>query len=180
MIIDHKQISNKKYYTTYCNEVDYNMYDFIRYSDNHPKEYKQFIDHRKRLLLTAMEIRPSTPYFAKKIIKKLKNTFYKNEISLQAFVGFTNDSESHSIHRDAMDVLYLQVIGNINWSIWESNSSEDAIEPDEGFCIFKKTLVPGDMIWIPRGTFHFIEPLTPRVGFSFGVEGTTDPCTYIK
>lgn len=179
MIIDPKHISSREYYTTHNHIENYDMYDFLKYIIEHPIDQMQFVDHKKRLMAFRMEARPSTPQFAKDIIDELRKTFYNNSISLYSMVGFTNDSESHPIHKDVMDVLYLQAIGEVEWSIWNSDSQDSHIESNEGECIFSIKLSPGDAIWVPRNIFHFVKPLCPRVGFSFGVEGPIDPSTYI-
>jgi ribosomal protein L16 Arg81 hydroxylase len=170
---------DKYYYYPQSIEFSYNLYDYMRYFYDHPKDITMWNDLKENLNLVKMEERPSTPDFAKKILKELKTTFYKNKISLHSFSGFTNTSKSFDIHRDTMDILYLQVIGEIEWSIWESKLDQRIINSDEGKCIFKEVFRPGDMIWVSRGTFHHVKPLSPRVGFSFGVEGP-DPSTYVN
>lgn len=174
-----ESVRNKEFlHTSYA--VEYNLYDFIKYADSHPTKKKTWADDKKRLLLTAMELRDSTPQFAKDILTELQSLFTKNGTSAHSFVGFTSDSESFAIHKDRMDVLYLQVIGEIYWSVWKSDSEDDNISPEMGTCIWRKKFTPGDMIWIPRGTYHLVEPITTRVGFSFGVEGDIDPCEYVN
>lgn len=158
---------------------DYDMYDFITYMDSHPEDFKMWDPKKRRLLLTKMEARASTPLFAKNIIENLKSTFPKNVITCHAFCGFTPDSKSFRIHKDVMDVLYLQVIGDIEWSLWESGSEEKSIGPDSANCVYKEKFTPGNWIWVPRGKYHLVNPITPRVGFSFGVERNPDPSTYI-
>jgi ribosomal protein L16 Arg81 hydroxylase len=53
--------------------------------------------------------------------------------------------------------------------------------PDSGIGekTWENVMIPGDAIWIPRGTFHHVSPRSGRVGFSFGVEGKPEPSTYI-
>ena len=175
-----KTIKNKQVVIGYTDSGwDYDMYDFMTYMSNHPAEFKMWEPKNKRLGLTKMETRQSTPAFAKDIIAKLKKTFYKNNITCHAYCGFTNYSKSFNIHKDQMDVLYLQVIGDTEWSIWESDSNEKEISPDQGKCILKDKFIPGKWIWVPRGTYHFVKPITPRVGFSFGIENGPNPSTYI-
>lgn len=169
MIIDPKHISNREYYTSRFEIQDYDMYDFLKYAINHPTDHALFNDNKKNLILHKMEERRSTPSFAREIIKELRKTFYKNSINLHGMVGFTNDSRSHEIHRDSMDVLYLQVIGEVEWSIWNS---------DKVIRVFSTKLTPGDTIWIPRGIPHHVKPLSPRVGFSFGIEGDPEASEY--
>jgi hypothetical protein len=175
-----KTVRNKQVAIGYTDsDWNYDMYDLIHYLSTHPEEFRLWEHDNKRLGLTKMEFRQSTPDFAKKIIKDLKFTFYKNNISCHAYCGFTDHSKSFEIHKDKMDVLYLQVIGNTEWSIWESDLNEMNITPDQGKCIFNEKFMPGKWIWVPRGTYHFVKPFGPRIGFSFGVEGDPDPSIYI-
>lgn len=173
-----KNAREGNYHTGFL-DIGYNMYEYIQYLKEHPEKLTLYQNDKKRITLLGMEKRSSTPSFAKEIVSKLRSTFYKNNISLYSFSGFTQDSKSFEIHKDKMDVLYLQVIGEINWSIWTSELNEGNITPEQGSCIFKEKFVPGNWIYIPRGTYHFIEPITPRVGFSFGIESDPDPKEYI-
>jgi hypothetical protein len=175
-----KSIQNKETIIGYTNsDWNYDMYNFITYMNTHPEEFKIWEPKNRRLGLTKMESRQSTPEFAKSIIKNLKTTFYKNNISCHAYCGFTNYSKSFNIHKDQMDVLYLQVIGNTEWSIWESDIDEKDITSDQAECVYKENFIPGKWIWVPRGTYHLVKPITPRIGFSFGIENNPDPSTYI-
>ena len=71
-----------------------------------------------------------------------------------------------------MDVFLYQVLNNCKITIGytEEPSDDDMVE----------TLQPESLfVWIPRGTWHQLEPDVSRVTFSFGVEGDTDPATYV-
>lgn len=173
-----QSIRNRKYHTGHI-QLDYDMYDFLKYAYSHPSNYAIWYDNEKRLSLEGMETRGKTPQFAKDIIQTLKQNFTKNNITCHAFSGFTEESKSFKIHKDRMDVFYLQVVGEIEWSIWKSDLNDSIIEPENGKCVFKEKFIPGNYIWIPRETYHFVEPITPRVGFSFGVENDPEPSTYI-
>jgi hypothetical protein len=175
-----KTVRNKEVVIGYTdNDWNYDMYDFMFYMNSHPEKNKMWEPKNRRLGLIRMESRQSTPDFAKDIIKSLKQVFYKNFITCHAYCGFTNYSKSFNIHKDKMDVLYLQVIGNTEWSIWESDLDQKDIAPEQGTCIFKQNFGPGNWIWVPRGTYHFVNPIGPRVGFSFGIENDPDPSGYV-
>lgn len=155
---------------------------FMKLLDSHPEEALNLRKDKLGFVLTKLEQRSSTPYFIKNIIDELKNTFPKNSITAHFFGGFTNKSKSFDIHRDKMDVLYLQVLGSIEWSVWDEKKDPgiDILKSkNDGTKRFSQRFVCGNMIWIPRGTFHLVEPYTSRVGVSFGIEGPIDPSTYI-
>jgi ribosomal protein L16 Arg81 hydroxylase len=102
-------------------------------------------------------------------LNQLREIYKQKHITLIAFSGYGADSKSFKIHKDKMDVIYLQVYGEIIWSVWESDKTTPNIQPEQGTCVFKQKFVPGDMIYIPAGTFHHVEHLDkPRIGFSFG------------
>jgi ribosomal protein L16 Arg81 hydroxylase len=149
--------------------------------DTHPEDKFNENYEKRNFNLTEMERRDSNPALSKKIITKLKRTFPKNGITSHIFGGFTKKSKSFNIHRDVMDVLYLQVLGTVRFSLWKPNLNIDAefIYPKDATRYYIKTYKPGSMIWIPRGTYHLIEPLESRIAFSFGVEGGNEPSTYI-
>lgn len=163
-------------------KTDYSWYKFLKLLKTHPEKITEFNDEAMRFSLKAMETRGSLPRFAKQMLSDLQNTFTQNKITLIAFGGLDMDHRSFKVHRDGMDVLYIQVLGNIDWSIWEALVDTDAFYPHhhwEGKQIWKQTMIPGDAIWIPRGTFHHVHPLSGRVGFSFGIEKEPDPSSYI-
>ena len=176
-----ENIRNRQYHY-FGNIVDivgFNLYNYIMFLNSHPKEHKRWNQNKENISLLKMESRESTPIFAKDIIFDLKENFTLNFISCITFSGFTETSRNLDIHQDAMDVLYLQGLGSVVWSIWKSSIDADVILPEQGECIFQETFTPGDLIWIPRGTYHHVKPLETRVGFSFGIEGKPNPSTYI-
>ena len=163
-------------------DVDYDWYSFVKLLSTHPNKDVYWFDDKKRVQVVGAHTRPKNPDFSKRICDELSVLFPKNIISLLPFAGFTSDHKSLDIHRDGMDVLYLQVLGEVNWSIWEpkEDCDQDNIK-DESIVdrVWERKFTAGDLIWIPRGVYHHVEPLGPRVGFSFGVEGKVDPSTYI-
>ena len=56
-------------------------------------------------------------------------------------------------HNDTMDVWYWQCHGITMWTF------------DHLRCI----LQPGDLVTIPKGVYHEVTPLTPRLGISMGI-----------
>lgn len=183
LVLDWMQAVKDRQFFHFGNivDVDYNWYDFIKFLVTHPYQSDiNWTDEKKRVFFRGAHMRPSLPKFAKELYADLKITFHKNDITLIPFAGFTDDHKSLEIHNDGMDVLYLQVLGEINWSFWEPTEDVTYImQPHQGKMIWQEKLTPGDLVWIPRGVWHHVEPLSPRVGFSFGVEGTPDPSTYV-
>ena len=175
---------------------DFNWVDWIQLIESHPtkdkkdKSLKVFNRKKNSIEIRALQLRESCPEFAKDQLGWMRNKFNKNNITLIGFTGFGKESKSFSIHRDQMDVLYLQTLGSVTLSLWNtyqpidpkivttSDMSSEEVDK-EFYCFFRETLQPDQAVWIPRGTFHLIEPLETRLGFSFGVEGDPDPKSYI-
>ena len=70
-----------------------------------------------------------------------------------------------------MDVFLMQIINKCKITIGytEEPSKDDMVE------VYNQR----QFVWIPRGTWHQLEPDVSRVTFSFGVEGDTDPADYV-
>ena len=175
----------------------FNWIDFIQLIDSCPTdipkgaEQLKFYQHDKQSIeLRRLEKRNSAPQFCKQVIAELKKVFTKNQITCIAFSCFTKEGKSFSIHKDKMDVYYLQVLGTVRFELWEqtndslgpvlSASGLTNAEIDANFRrFFYRDMMPGDFIWVPRGTFHKVIPYESRVGMSFGVEGNPNPKDYI-
>lgn len=78
----------------------------------------------------------------------------------QFFLSMTSLDSMFGKHKDSMDVWIWQIQGSSFWEI-------------EGKKNFTKKVTPGDLIYIPRGTYHTITPLEPRVSISFASENQT-------
>ena len=154
----------------------------IKLLDTHPTEHRTLSTTKLKFALTRLEKRPSNPNFAKFVKKELERVFPKNMITVHMFGGLTADHKSFDIHRDKMDVLYLQLFGAVNLSLWKPKGGfipeSDSIDEKNANQFYKKIFTYGNMIWIPRGTWHYIEPLQSSIRFSFGVEGHLDTSIY--
>tara|TARA_R110002072_G_scaffold283809_1_gene447434 strand:- start:111 stop:689 length:579 start_codon:yes stop_codon:yes gene_type:complete len=164
--------------------LDLNWDRFIKLHDTHPPELLHGNANKKNYALHNFLHRGSAPKHLKKMAKALQGMFYKNKVSLIVFGSWGCNAQSFNIHRDNMDVIYMQGLGEVNLSIWKENVPMTANNVDYGekeklVMVQKNKMKMYDSIWIPRGTFHLIEPINTRVGFSFGIEGDVDPSTYI-
>lgn len=75
--------------------------------------------------------------------------------SAHLYFNITSQSQTLGKHDDPVDVWFWQVKGKSRWVI------EDTQE---------YTLEKGDLIYIPKGTFHSVTPLGPRAGISMSYE----------
>lgn len=132
--------------------------------DSHPEELYHRVNEKFRISLNSFHQRGSSPKFAKNILAEMQKTFYKNKITNIAFIGVGRNTESYPLHKDNMDVFLFQVLGNMKLKVGENQPVN---------------FIPGDYVYIPRGTQHQILPEASRVTFSFGVEGDSDPSKYL-
>lgn len=154
--------------------------------DSHPEKDYDWNREKQRLGLNAFHRRGSAPSFAKTIVDDMQKFFIDGhedahvkeeyvkgpqQITNIAFCGFGQYSGSYPRHKDSMDVFLFQVINTCKITVGysEKPSKDDMVEVME----------PGQFLWIPRGTWHQLEPDVSRVTFSFGVEGDTNPADYV-
>lgn len=79
-------------------------------------------------------------------------------VTAQTMISFMSRSGNYGKHVDEVDVYILQALGLVDVSVWENENE------------YKYQLTPGHMIHIPKGLYHQITPLSPRVSISYGVE----------
>jgi len=179
-----EDIRNKKYWWTTI-DISYGWPEIMHLIDTHPQEMYDWNREKQRLGLNSFHRRPSAPQFTKDIVKEMetvfvepapkKDTYEKGhpQITNIAFVGFGQFSGSYPRHKDSMDVFLVQVIGECKITIGEDEEPRNSDET--------KVMKPGDCVFIPRGTWHHLEPSVSRVTFSFGFESDPDcdPKTFI-
>jgi hypothetical protein len=166
-------------YYYFRNKANTGGFDWNQYTDLLDKVHPDSIEiqtRKMKLGVTGLErrsLRPFVPSVISNGVDTLQELFPNNTITAHIFSGFTSNSQSFGIHCDAMHVLYIQLYGSVNWSIWHENEPNEIpkIQPDEGTLIESKTLNPGDVVFVRAKTFHFVEPLQSRIGLSLGVEG---------
>ena len=163
-------------------ELDWDI--MVKLFDTHPMDKIGGNVDKMNYTLQRFGERPSAPKQLLNMVEQLKEKFHKNAVSLICFGSFGKTAKSFNIHRDTMDVIYMQGLGEVDFSIWDANKPDVPNNLDFGSRAdvtqrFKKRFKKYDICWIPRGTYHLIQPVATRVGFSFGVEGDPDPSTYI-
>ena len=146
--------SNRVFETSIDPElINQNWTTIVNMIDSHPKDLIKFEWKKNRTELQQLHRRATVNPIVKEIISLLQNTCPDKQITNIAFIGF-GKHKSFPLHKDSMDVLLLQVKGRIKLKVEKIN----------------KVMVPGDVVYIPRGTDHEILPLQSRVTYSFGIE----------
>ena len=148
--------------------VNWSWASALHFLDTHPANKIDHHTEKMRFFCHSAHKRGKSPTFAKNIVQGMESMFWKNTITNIAFYGFGATTDSYPWHKDRMDVFLVQVLGDIQIRVenteWEENP---------------RTFMPGDCVFIPRGTHHQIIAGKSRVTFSFGVEYQPDPSTYV-
>ena len=69
------------------------------------------------------------------------------------YMNICEDGDTYGRHCDDVDVYYWQVQGKTKWDFDDKNF----------------TLNSGDLIYVPKGTYHNVTPLGPRAGISMSI-----------
>jgi ribosomal protein L16 Arg81 hydroxylase len=89
-----------------------------------------------------------------RVMPEVKNILNKLNLTLaHLYINITQNGDTYGRHSDTVDVYYWQVQGKTNWQF-----------DDE-----KYILEPGDLIIIPKGIYHNVQPLSPRAGISMSI-----------
>ena len=185
MFEEHREeIRNKKHWWSKI-PFQWDWNEALHLVDTHPEKLYDWNREKQRLGLNSFHKRPSAPKVAAEIVKEMEEFFVdpapkkfeyekgEPQITNIAFCGFGQFSGSYPRHKDSMDVFLLQVINECKITI---GYTEEPTNADETV-----VMKPGDCVYIPRGTWHQLEPTVSRVTFSFGFESDpdTDPKYFI-
>lgn len=179
MIFDDQElidaIKNRQYfYKKNAVDIEWDEFQWTYITSTTSAKHQKWYKDDNSAIFEHLQEKSSFQDWAKDILQELQEYFPRitNTINIHAFCGFGPNSQSFTVHRDDEDVLYLQVYGEVNWSIWSSNSNKNILDShEEGTRIATERLRPGDLVWVPRRVYHMSEPISTRVGYSFGIHG---------
>jgi len=176
---DHiEDIRNKKHWWGSKQDIQWTWDEAMALVNSHPKELYDWNREKSRLGMNSFHLRPSAPQIAKDIVTEMEEFFVEPapkkfeyekgapQITNIAFCGFGQNSGSYPRHKDSMDVFLLQMIGECKITIGYNEEPRNADET--------VIMQPGDCVFIPRGTWHQLQPTVSRVTFSFGFESDLD------
>lgn len=167
MKFDPYYVSNKKPWFGKVS-IDTDWSREMKFLDSHPSDCIDTNEEKVRIFLNSCLKRASLSPWAKEIGADMRKFFHKNPITLIKFYSFGYDGQSYPWHADKMDVFLVQGVGRAKIRVENTYTENAAID-----------FLPGDCVFIPRGTHHEITPQESRVTYSFGVEHEPDPATYI-
>jgi ribosomal protein L16 Arg81 hydroxylase len=78
--------------------------------------------------------------------------------SAHCYISLLEISNTFGRHNDNADVFFWQVQGSTKWVVEQAHQ------------VYEYTLLPNDIIYIPRLMIHDVTPLTPRAGISIGID----------
>jgi mannose-6-phosphate isomerase-like protein (cupin superfamily) len=171
------EIRSKNHWWTKA-DFDITWEQMIHLIDTHPERLYDWNREKQRLGLNEFHTRPSAPQFAKDVVAEMHDLFAepapKKEkydkghphVTNIAFCGFGQYSGSYPRHADNMDVFLVQILNECKITIGYTEEPKNADE--------SRMMKPGDAVWLPRGTWHQLEPSVSRVTFSFGFESDPD------
>jgi hypothetical protein len=86
----------------------------------------------------------------------------RTNVNVNTYVAF-RDLQGFDLHFDDHDVFILQVYGHKDWSVYGEtvpNALKDITAPPrpDGAPVFKRRLAPGDVLYMPRGWWHYATP----------------------
>lgn len=91
-----------------------------------------------------------------KLLKAIQ-TLSDRPCSAHCYISLLEVSGTFGRHNDSSDVFFWQVQGHTRWTVEQEKN-------------YEYELFPNDLIYIPRFVFHTVQPLSPRVGISFGID----------
>ena len=91
------------------------------------------------------------------INKIFEELFPNNCVTAHLYASLTEISGTFGKHNDDIPVFIWQGIGITRWTVYEDKD-------------YVYDLMPGEMLYVPKEVYHKAEPITPRVGISFGIE----------
>jgi hypothetical protein len=78
--------------------------------------------------------------------------------SAHCYISLLETSATFGRHNDNADVFFWQVQGSTQWRVEQDSQ------------VYEYTLLPNDVIYIPRFAVHEVTPLSPRAGISIGID----------
>ena len=110
------------------------------------------------------------------LIDTIESTFTNSHADLHLYISPKTASTGYNAHRDRpQHKIYMQIIGMTHWKIYKMvkempEETTDVEEKDETVYLEEEkkfTLEPGDLLYMPSGTFHKVRNEEgPRVSFS--------------
>jgi cupin superfamily acireductone dioxygenase involved in methionine salvage len=106
------------------------------------------------------QIISSVNSFVKEVHSRYTPCFKDTKVVTCQLFGSTKLEDGQIIHKheDRENNLFWQGRGRSRWRLYDS---EDNPQP-----FMDIVLEDGDLLFVPGGTYHYVEPLTPRFGFA--------------
>ena len=91
----------------------------------------------------------------------LEDNIHNSAADAHFYCSPCEDATSFSVHADGDDNFLVHAIGKVHWQVFTKQSRTE--------CVIDTVLGPGDLLYIPKGTYHKAEPVTARISISVPV-----------
>ena len=134
----------------------------LQFVNDHPEKRtgKKKIVSEHAFFHDEAQIITNVNYLVREIHSRFYPSFKDPQVVTCQLFGSTKLENGQTIgrHEDRENNLFWQGKGKSRWRLYKS---EDAEQP-----FIDIILQENDLIYIPGGTYHYVEPITPRFGFA--------------
>lgn len=98
------------------------------------------------------------------------------QVQANLYVCLASDTYGFDVHWDDHDVIIVQVEGQKKWSVFEGNGYKDSQGQEKGVAgelIWQEVLQKGDILYLPKGTWHLAEPQGETLHLTLGFTNRT-------
>jgi cupin superfamily acireductone dioxygenase involved in methionine salvage len=131
-------------------------------NDNDEKRTgKKMLSSQYSFFHNEAQIISSVNSFVKQVHSRFSLCFKDQKVVTCQLFGCTKIENSGQIiykHEDRENNIYWQGKGKTRWRLYDSLENE---QPFMDIVLEEK-----DILYVPGGTYHYVEPITPRFGFS--------------
>lgn len=127
----------------------------------HKKTGKKILPNPYALFYDEAQIISSVNLFVKEVHSRFYPCFKDPKVVTCQLFGSLKLEDSGQVigkHEDRENNIHWQCKGKTRWRLY------DSVENDQPF--MDVLLEEGDLLYIPGGTYHYVEPITPRFGFA--------------
>ena len=141
---------------------DVSWQDVLQFTNDYPEKRrgKKILPSPYAFFYDEAQIISSVNSFVKEVHSRYYPCFKDPTVVTCQLFGSTRLEDGQVIHKheDRENNLFWQGKGKSRWRLY------DSIENEQPF--LDVILEDGDVLFIPGGTYHIVEPITPRFGFA--------------
>lgn len=137
--------------------------DVLQFTNDYPEKRvgKKLLSSPYAFFHDEAQIITKVNSFVKQVHTRFFPCFYDPKVVTCQLFGSTKLEDSGQIihkHEDRENNIHWQGKGKTRWRLYSS------LENEQPFMDI--IMEEGDLLYIPGGTYHYVEPITPRFGFA--------------